>query len=205
METSLTSMAWTNRLRRLYGDWAEAFTRPQMLTVGRFAWQALGSQPRSRVAYIAQVVCILILPFGLATVSRLPPLPKLQGSYTTVITPEDLPASFGSTNLSGDDIAFLSGEWQIEFIQDSHSDGHFTMTKNGEVMILNGRYTLNNNSLAFSDETGPAACNKDPRQNYRTGVYRWGHSGDELAFLVIDDKCGGRTIVLGTHPWVKLK
>jgi hypothetical protein len=204
METSLTLMSSIYRVRRLYGECEEACTNHLRLTFDRLVWMPFGTQSRSRVAYIAQVLCILMLPFGLVTVSHLPPLPKLQGSYTTVITPEDLPAGFGSTNLSADDIAFLSGEWQLNFIQDSHSDGHFTMTKNGEAMILNGRYTLSNNTIAFSDESGPAACNRDLRQNYLTGTYRWGHSGDELAFLVVDDKCGGRTIVFGTHPWVKL-
>jgi hypothetical protein len=127
----------------------------------------------------------------------LAPADQLAGSYVTGITPTDLPTGFGNSEIAPEDIDLLSGRWQITFAP----DGRFSVTRNGEVMIEEGHYQVDNTLLTVGQETGPAACVGEPR--LLSGTYQWKRQGDALTLLVVNDKCGGRTVVFAAHPWVR--
>jgi hypothetical protein len=145
--------------------------------------------------YLTTLVLVL-LTLGWLT-ACVAPVDQLAGSYITVITPMDIPTGFGSTEIAPEDIDLLSGRWQITF----QPDGRFSATHNGEVMIEEGRYQVNNNLLTVGQERGPAACVGEPR--LLSGTYQWTRQGDALRLLVVNDKCGGRTVVFAAHPWVR--
>lgn len=146
--------------------------------------------------------CVLSLIFALmALAACLSPAEQLQGSYTMTIAEEEIPTGFGTTNLTPDDIALLSGDWQLNFL----ADGIFTVTKNGETMIEEGHYTVNNDMLTVGQETGPASCVGPPSRVEEPGLYKWVSQGDQMLFLPVDEKCGGRMVVFSAAPWARVK
>ena len=124
---------------------------------------------------------------------------QIQGSYVTDIKPEDIPTGFGNTTIAPDDIALLSGQWQLNFLP----DGSFTVTRNGELMIEEGHYEVNGNKLTVGKEKGLAACVGEAR--IESGIYEWSRDGDQVRFLVVDDKCGGRTVIFAAKPLTKVE
>lgn len=145
---------------------------------------------------------LLFFSFALLTLAAcVSPATQLQGSYEVNIPEEEIPTGFGFTNLTPDDIALLSGNWQIDFLP----DGIFTVSKDGEIMIEEGHYAVDNDLVTVGEETGPASCVGPPARVEEQATYRWVRQESRLLLLPVDEKCGGRLVVFSALPWTWMK
>src|SRR5262245_21803113 len=78
------------------------------------------------------------------------------GTYTTLITAQDVPPSFPPE---------IAGTWEIEYIE----GGNAIVRKDG-ALVVSGTFTANPARLIIHDQEGLLAC-VDP--GTETGVYHW--------------------------------
>jgi hypothetical protein len=112
------------------------------------------------------------------------------------------PASFAAaqphgtftTHLTGASPEFLNGTWDVEF----GARGHMTVTHGGAVAERGTYATLAGGRLQIEDHSGPLACTSP--QDKGPATYHWRLKGHKLTLAAIHDRCGGREIVLTTHP-----
>lgn len=129
--------------------------------------------------FVACVVLLLLL-IGCRSSS----LELLQGNYISMSPGTDHQAN----GLS------LPGSWGLKLADDSR----FTVLNDGEV-VVEGRYTVEENQLEFTDEKGPLACQAEQE----TGIYKWALEGKTLTLTLVDDKCDGRKGVLAARLFLK--
>jgi hypothetical protein len=67
-------------------------------------------------------------------------------------------------------------------------------------LFAEGRYTLTQDQIVFSDEEGPYACTGPGEE---TATYKWDFDGKALTLTTIEDECIVRNVVLTAHPWSK--
>ncbi|MCI0416077.1 hypothetical protein L0222_25160 [bacterium] len=108
------------------------------------------------------------------------------GTYTTTISPADVPP----------EMAAAAGSWELILGE----EGQFTSTQNGEV-VVRGTYAVSGDQMAFSDAEGKMACAKEQA----SGSYKPALDGGTLSFTLVDDQCAGRRIVLTSHALTKKK
>jgi hypothetical protein len=113
------------------------------------------------------------------------------GIYTTTLTEADIPASFPP-----EVIALLVGDWEIEFTE----AGSFIVSKDGYPAVV-GRYNSNSARIVMTDLEGAFSCTDEP--GIATATYRWTLASDELVLTAVNDRCGGRNVVLTAHPLQK--
>ena len=112
-----------------------------------------------------------------------------EGSYTAVLSAENLPA-----DLPPEVVTFLAGTWEITFTNDA-----LVANKDGELMV-EGTYYANNDKITVTDTGGPASATSAEEA---TGQYQWTLKGDQLTFSVLNEPSFGRQIVFATVPWTK--
>lgn len=126
------------------------------------------------------------------------------GTYATELTRADLPAAFPPQF-----VPLLVGRWENTFAE----AGRHTIIKDGQ-LVIEGQYAATQNQIAFYKDTGPLGCDSkagDTRpfippgysQTAHSGTYTWAFDGRTLTFAKIADECGGRVLVLTSHPLVK--
>lgn len=77
------------------------------------------------------------------------------------------------------------------------ADMSFAVTYEGQV-VVKGKYLVKDNQVVLHDKSGPKACvGVDP------GTYEWSMEGDKLSFLLLDDPCPGRRMMLKDATYVK--
>lgn len=108
------------------------------------------------------------------------------GTYTTTISPADVPP----------EMAAAAGSWELILGE----EGQFTSTQNGEV-VVRGTYAVSGDQMAFSDAEGKMACAKEQA----SGSYKPALDGRTLSFTLVDDQCAGRRIVLTSRALTKKK
>jgi len=137
-------------------------------------------------------IVTLALSFGsLAACSSAPSAPP-PATYTTTLVEADVPSEFPE-----DVRDLLLGTWELAL----GNDNRYQVSKDGNLM-LEGHYASTKDQIALTDEGGPAAC-LEPGQE--TGTYKWSVNGQTLTLTPMDDKCGGRSLVLTTHSLTKQK
>ncbi len=129
--------------------------------------------------FVPSVVLLLLL-IGCGSSS----VELLQGTYIGMSS---------ATDHQGNGLS-ISGRWGLKLADDSR----FTVFLDGEV-VVEGRYTVEENQLEFTDEKGPLAC----RAEQATGIYKWALDGKTLTLTLVEDICDGRKGVLAAHPFFK--
>ena len=112
------------------------------------------------------------------------------GTYTTIITAQDIPPSFPP-----EFIPLLVGIWQIEYVE----NGTAIATKDAQ-FVVKSTFISNTARLVVHDEEGALAC-LDP--GTQTGIYGWTFQSNQLVLTATHDACPGRAFVLTAHPWQK--
>lgn len=80
---------------------------------------------------------------------------------------------------------------------DFKADLTFSVTYEGQI-VVKGKYVVKDNQVVLHDKSGPKACvGMDP------GTYEWSLDGDKLSFLLLDDPCPGRRMMLKDATYVK--
>lgn len=115
------------------------------------------------------------------------PLPSfVYGTYTTIITKEDVPAG-----LSSELAAAIPGKYEITYAP----DGRMTLVRDGKERAR-GTFRLKGDQLLFNaDDTGSYACQMFAR-------YTWAIDGKNLMLTKLQDGCDGRVVVMADHPLV---
>lgn len=129
------------------------------------------------------VPCVVLLLLLIGCVSSSAEL--LQGTYISISSATDHQTNGGLS---------LQGRWGLKLANDSR----FAVFKDGEV-VVEGRYTVEENQLEFTDDKGPLAC----RAEQATGIYKWALDGKTLTLALVEDMCDGRKAVLAAHPFFK--
>ena len=126
---------------------------------------------------IVTFVALLLFVVGCASTST----PSLQGTWVTTLTEAESPASYG--------------QWEMTFAD----GGRFSARLDRTGGTVEGRYTFTQEQYVETDESGRYSCGNE------TATYKWSVEKDNLTMTPIDDKCGGRRVVLGLHPWSRKK
>lgn len=104
---------------------------------------------------------------------------------------------WGNT-VTADSPQFPKGVYVGKFATiDFKADMSFTVTYEGQI-VVRGKYTVKDNQVVLHDKSGPKACvGMDP------GTYEWSLDGDKLSFLLLDDPCPGRRMMLKDATYAK--
>lgn len=119
------------------------------------------------------------------------PVAAPTGSFTTVITAEELPKDMPSGMRKA-----LAGTWEVIFVA-----GNRFQLLLGDKPMVEGSLTVAKDGLVFTDEKGMISCSMSPGE--AKGKYKWTLEATKLAFAPIDDKCEGRKLLLTLHSWTK--
>ncbi|MGH9844632.1 MAG: hypothetical protein ACREEM_38420 [Blastocatellia bacterium] len=139
-----------------------------------------------RFAKLIAAVGLLIFIIGFTGQdSSLPP-----GVYTTTLTAKDLPSDFPMPP------EYLIGKWEITFTKDNRC----RVIKDGE-FGAEGGYTSMAEQLVIEEGKGPLSC--APAPGGKIGTYKWKLEGNKLTLTAVEDKCGGRRVVLTARPLEK--
>lgn len=103
-----------------------------------------------------------------------------------------------TTTVKADSPQFPKGVFVGKFATiDFKADMTFTVTYEGQI-VVKGKYVVKDNQVVLHDKSGPKACvGMDP------GTYEWSLDGDKLSFLILDDPCPGRRMMLKDATYVK--
>jgi hypothetical protein len=129
---------------------------------------------------------IASIVFALLFVCSFASAQEWAGTYTTTISPADVPP----------EMTAAVGSWELIL----GDEGQFTTTQNGEV-VVRGTYAVSGDQMSFSDAEGKMACGKEQA----SGTYKPALDGGTLSFTIIDDQCQGRRIILTSHALTKKK
>ena len=119
------------------------------------------------------------------------PVPSPVGTFTTVITAEELPQDMPSGMRKA-----LAGTWEIIFVA-----GNRFQILLGDKPMVEGRFTVSTDGIVLTDEKGMISCAMAPGE--ATGKYKWTLDASKLTFTATDDKCEGRKLILSLHAWTK--
>lgn len=119
------------------------------------------------------------------------PVASPVGSFTTVITAEELPKDMPSGMRKA-----LAGTWEVIFVA-----GNRFQLLLGDKPMVEGHLTAAKDGLVFTDEKGMISCAMSPGE--AAGKYKWTLDAAKLTFAPIDDKCEGRKLLLTLHTWTK--
>jgi len=138
-----------------------------------------------------RLVAVFVLSLALAGCVVTPSLPS--GSYATTITRDDC---LTRTDLSPTVRGVIPGKWQITLAE----GGRYSVVKDGYLVAEEGHYTLEQDQLVFTGETGAYVCDGPGEEN---AAYKWAFDGKELSLTTVEDGCIGRNSVFTMHPLSK--
>jgi hypothetical protein len=127
---------------------------------------------------------IVSFVFALMLVCSFASAQEWAGTYTTTISPADVPP----------EMTAAVGSWELIL----GDEGEFTTSQNGEV-VVRGTYAVSGDQMSFSDAEGKMACAKEQA----SGSYKPALDGGTLSFTLVEDTCAGRRIVLTSHALTK--
>jgi hypothetical protein len=95
--------------------------------------------------------------------------------------------------------AQLNGTWLISFAP----NGAYAVVKepNTTTALIGGSSSTSGGTVTMTDKAGPAACTGKTA----TARYRWSLSGRTLRLTKVKDACAGRSVILGTSSFTKVR
>lgn len=106
----------------------------------------------------------------------------ITGTYTTKLSHANIPTS-----------PEMMGTWEITF----DGEGKYSLRRE-ELLIIQGEYSVSNDTLRVEKEVGMGACaSTDP------GVYLLSRIPTGLKLQVVAEPCQGRALVLAMFPLTK--
>jgi steroid delta-isomerase-like uncharacterized protein len=121
--------------------------------------------------------------------------------------PQEMPVT-GSEGLVGayrvklpnkGDLGISAGYYRVTFYEDNRYTIDWAPQQSQDGMVgVNGHYTLNEDQIVLTDDSGFAACT--PEQG-AMGSYQWSLSGANLTLTPLEDTCEGRVYVLSSKAF----